>query len=67
MSIYSDHPIVGTWRLTSFSEQNLDTGAVSYPFGDNAKAMVIYEANVRVPVDRDHGFRWKMITQSGGT
>jgi IS5 family transposase len=22
---------------------------------------------VRVPVDRDHGFRWKMITQSGGT
>jgi hypothetical protein len=25
------------------------------------------EAEVRVPVDRDHGFRWKMITQSGGT
>ena len=23
--------------------------------------------DVRVPVDRDHGFRWKMITQSGGT
>jgi hypothetical protein len=22
---------------------------------------------LRVPVDRDHGFRWKMITQSGGT
>ena len=22
---------------------------------------------VRVPVVRDHGFRWKMITQSGGT
>ena len=22
---------------------------------------------VRVPVERDHGFRWKMITQSGGT
>jgi hypothetical protein len=22
---------------------------------------------VRVPVDRDHGFRSKMITQSGGT
>ena len=21
---------------------------------------------VRVPVDRDHQFRWKMITQSGG-
>ena len=24
-------------------------------------------AEVRVPVERDHGFRWKMITQSGGT
>jgi len=23
--------------------------------------------SVRVPVERDHGFRWKMITQSGGT
>jgi transposase len=22
---------------------------------------------VRVPVERDHGFRWKMITQSGAT
>jgi len=22
---------------------------------------------VRVPVERDHGFRWKMITQSVGT
>jgi hypothetical protein len=22
---------------------------------------------VHVPVERDHGFRWKMITQSGGT
>ena len=25
------------------------------------------EIAVRVPVDRDHRFRWKMITQSGGT
>jgi pimeloyl-ACP methyl ester carboxylesterase len=25
------------------------------------------EANLRVPVDRDHGFRRKVITQSGGT
>jgi hypothetical protein len=22
---------------------------------------------VRVPVERDHGFRWKMISHSGGT
>jgi hypothetical protein len=25
------------------------------------------DVNLRVPVDRDHGFRSKMITQSGGT
>ena len=25
------------------------------------------QGRLRVPVDRDHGFRWKMITQSGGT
>jgi hypothetical protein len=23
--------------------------------------------SVRVPVESDHGFRWKMIAQSGGT
>jgi Lipocalin-like domain len=43
--IKSDHPIVGTWRLTSFSEQNLDTGEIRYPFGEAASALVIYEAN----------------------
>jgi Lipocalin-like domain len=43
-SIHSSHPIVGTWRLTSFTEQNLETGAMSYPFGEGAKALVIYEA-----------------------
>jgi hypothetical protein len=45
MAIYSDHPIVGTWRLASFTEENLETGAISYPFGEAAKALVIYEAN----------------------
>src|SRR5713226_2196633 len=39
------HPIVGTWRLTSFTEKNLETSAVSHPFGEAAKALVIYEAN----------------------
>jgi hypothetical protein len=39
------HPIVGTWRLTSFTEQNLDTGTVGYPLGKAAKAFVIYEAS----------------------
>ena len=43
--IYSDHPIVGTWRLTSFTEQNLETGEVRHPFGEAARAFVIYEAN----------------------
>ena len=45
LPIKSDHPIVGTWRLTSFSERNLDTGAIRYPFGEAASALVIYEAN----------------------
>lgn len=39
------NPIVGTWRLTSFTEENLETGAVSYPFGVGARAFVIYAAN----------------------
>jgi Lipocalin-like domain len=42
---YRDHPIVGTWRLTSFTEKNLETIAVSHPFGVASKALVIYEAN----------------------
>src|SRR5215467_6661839 len=29
--------------------------------------LVIADHAVRVPVERDHRFRWKMITQSGGT
>jgi len=45
MPIYSNHLIVGTWRLTSFTEKNLDTGAISYPFGEATKALVIYESN----------------------
>jgi hypothetical protein len=46
--IYSDHPIVGTWRLTSFTEQNLETGAASYPFGEGARALVIYTVDGHV-------------------
>jgi hypothetical protein len=42
---YTDHPIVGTWRLISFTEKNLETGAISYPFGEAAKALVIYGAD----------------------
>jgi DNA replication protein DnaC len=38
--------------------------------GDGRYARIMRSLNgvqLRVPVDRDHGFRWKMITQSGGT
>jgi len=38
------HPIVGAWRLTAFTEQDLRTGAVTYPFGQQAKAFVVYTA-----------------------
>jgi len=31
------NPIVGTWRLTSFTEENLATRAVSYPFGRSGR------------------------------
>jgi hypothetical protein len=27
MPIYAQHPIVGTWRLASFTEENLESGA----------------------------------------
>jgi hypothetical protein len=45
MPTCSNHPIIGTWRLTSFTERNLDTCAISYPFGEAARALVIYEPN----------------------
>jgi hypothetical protein len=44
-SIRSDHSIVGTWRLTSFTERDLETGAATYPFGEKAAAIVIYTAD----------------------
>ncbi len=37
--------IVGTWRLSSFTEKDLVTGAVRYPMGERAAAMVIYTAD----------------------
>lgn len=40
----SAHPIVGTWHLVSFTEQDLATGSVTFPFGPRAKAAVIYTA-----------------------
>jgi len=43
--ITADHPIIGTWRLTQFTEQDLASGAVTHPFGPQAKACVIYTAD----------------------
>ncbi|TWT06132.1 lipocalin-like domain-containing protein [Reyranella sp. CPCC 100927] len=37
--------IVGTWRLVSFTEEDLQTGAVTYPFGHKPNAVVIYTAD----------------------
>jgi type IV secretory pathway TraG/TraD family ATPase VirD4 len=31
-----------------------------------ATAVIMREVRVRVPVESDHGFRWKLITESGG-
>jgi hypothetical protein len=40
--IEANHPIIGTWRLTRFIEENLATGAVTHPLGPQPKAYVIY-------------------------
>jgi len=41
----ANHPIVGPWRLISFVAEDLKTGAVAYPMGRNANAIVIYSAD----------------------
>lgn len=43
-----NHPIVGTWHLTRFTEEDLTTGAVSYPFGPRPRAFVIYSGDGHV-------------------
>ena len=43
--IQQGHPIIGTWRLTSFTEENLQTGTVNYPFGEKARALVVYTSD----------------------
>ncbi|MBV8737228.1 MAG: lipocalin-like domain-containing protein [Alphaproteobacteria bacterium] len=44
-AISPDHPIVGTWQLVSFTENDIETGAVTHPMGERAKAAVIYTAD----------------------
>jgi hypothetical protein len=46
--ISADHPIVGAWTLISFTETDFQTGAVTYPFGERARAGVIYTADGHV-------------------
>jgi Lipocalin-like domain len=45
MPIYTDHPIVGTWRLLSFTNAGTATGAVIHPLGEKPNAIVIYSAD----------------------
>lgn len=45
MTIQAERPIVGTWRLLSFTEENIRTNAVTYPLGKKANAFVIYGAD----------------------
>jgi hypothetical protein len=40
--IEANHPIIGTWRLTQFVEEDQLTGAVTHPLGPQPKAYVIY-------------------------
>jgi hypothetical protein len=47
-AIPSDHLIVGAWRLVSFTEKDLQTGAVAHPLGERAKAAVIYTTDGHV-------------------
>lgn len=42
------HPIVGTWRLKSFAERDIETDVLSYPMGEKPKAIVIYTATGHV-------------------
>jgi hypothetical protein len=45
MPIYTDHPIVGTWKLLSFTNADTATGAVIHPLGEKPNAIVIYSAD----------------------
>jgi len=43
--IQAEDAIVGTWRLVSFTEENIQTKAMTYPLGQKANAFVIYGAD----------------------
>jgi hypothetical protein len=63
-------------RLSSRRRWPAKSSRPSAPYADRARARLLTRrmaaitrrcTTLRVPVERDHGFRWKMITQSGGT
>jgi hypothetical protein len=37
--------LVGTWRLVSYVEKNVDTGEVRYPMGEEPAGFIIYTAD----------------------
>jgi hypothetical protein len=41
------NPIVGTWRLVSFTVQDAD-GAIAYPFGQDAQGFITYTEEGKV-------------------
>ncbi len=56
------------WRSTIEDDQPLSLDART--FGELVHELLkqtVDALELRVPVERDHGFRWKMITQSGAT
>ena len=44
-ALRADHAIIGTWRLVSFTEEDIQTKAVAYPLGQQPNALVIYAAD----------------------
>jgi streptogramin lyase len=46
---------------------NAPRGTGPYGIAATPDGQVFFASLVRVPVESDHGFRWKMIAQSGGT
>jgi Lipocalin-like domain len=46
--ISATHPIVGTWYLIAFTEEDIQSRALTYPFGKQARAIVIYTADGHV-------------------
>ena len=45
MPVQAEHAIVGTWRLLSFTEEDIQTKRVSHPLGQRPNAFVIYGAD----------------------